>query len=891
MMEHSLPWPALLCVLDFQGHFKQVNNTWQQLLGISVQHLLTTTFTHWLHPDDFISTEEALSQLRSAQVKQITFENRWRDPSGNYRWLLWRATNSSTEQLIYVAGLESTESKQSEQRYRAIVRGLYEGILLYETNGKISLCNPSAERLLGRSASQLIGQSEWNVVTVQEDGSPLPPEFHPVAVSLRTQEVRTEVVLGVIHKDEGLIWLSANCCPLRLCDTTEYDAVVLSIVNISERKLLEDELHDKTILLSSLFELAAIGMAILDEDGRFVRVNSAYCQVYGYQPHELIGQLFTILLPPPFRKEAFLHYTDFSSEKTTHFPLWSMQHRDGRVLDNQLCESRLILPDHRQFKVTYVIPKGESKSLEQEKETTSEIFPFQLWLPLLVKYLPITVLCLDRTGHVLFAEGQHLSLLGLEKEAQSVFAAHLGLDSLIIDLERVLNGENLSKVLVHKGVTFETHYMPLFQDNDCVGALAILKDISAEQKMFKTRLKNALQELELVTPSSSSVGMMYVEAQKIVRANQPCAELLGYTPVELLKISVEKLFFSASDFQQFIRHPVSPSSPYQGLHLLRKKNGHRLQCKLTIKNTHHSQRTLWLIESVLEHTLGGTNLQAALWATSNEPLLIIDAHLLIQQTNPASSYFTGYSSDELVGQPLSFLNAGWQDEAFYHQMIDTMTQTGLWQGEVWHRHKDHTLYVCHLKIQTYDITDKIKGYLAILSNKKTSTSAFLDPLTHLPTRMVFHYSLLKTHAAAQRYDKRFAVLLIGIDDLSTMNGQYGCKIGDQLLQTIGQTLRTSVRDSDTVARYDGDMFGVNLDEISMAQDAGLVAQMILFKLTQPFTFDEHKVQGSISIGIVVYPEDGNNVDNLLELAQMAMQKARQQGGNQCYFHNPQLGSF
>jgi len=867
MMEHSPKWPALLCILNFQGHFKQVNAAWQQVLGISVQHLLTTTFTHWLHPDDFAMTQQALSQLHHAEAERVTFENRWRDPLGNYHWLLWMATVSLPEQLIYVAGLEATESKHSEQRYRAIVEGLQEGILLYE-NGTISLCNHSAEKLLGCPADQLIGQTEWPVTTLHEGGRPLPPESHPVAISLRTKEARKGTVIG-IRQEEGLIWLNTHACLLRLHDTTEYDALVLSLADISDRKFLEDELHDRVILFSSLFEMAVIGMAILDGDGRFLRVNQTYCQLYGYQPHELIGQLFTVLLPPPLRKEAFLYYTDFSSETLTH--AWSMQHHEGHLVNHQMFESKMVLPDKRPVRVIYVVPPMKSP----EDVNHSEIFPSQEWFSLLTKHLAVTLVCLDRSGHVLFAEGQHLPKLGLVS-GSSIFAAHLNLEPIIVDLEQVLNGETLNKTIVHKGITFEVHYLPFVKEDECLGAFIIFKEI--EQK---TLPKLSSSELEM------PLGMIYVEGRKIVRVNQPGAELLGYSQAELLKTPIERLLSSQPDFAHLTYHLTQQISPCHHLYSLRKKDGTSIHCKLTVKATHYPQRTLWLIEKVRDNLQGNreVSLQTALWATTNEAILVTDLHLRIQQANPASVPFTGYLTDELIGQSLLDLNAGWQDVQFYQHIINTIRQLGQWQGEVWHRQKNHALYVCDLKVHAY--SDKTSGYVAVLSNKRTSKSVFLDPLTNLPTRRVFYYNLLKTHAAAQRYDKRFAILMIGVDEMSTMNLKYGCKAGDQLLQTIGQTLRTSVRDSDTVARYDGDIFGVNLDEISKPQDAGLVAKMILFKLTQPVIFNESKVQGAVSIGIVVYPEDGNNVDALLELAQLARQRAKQRGGGQCCFHNSQ----
>jgi PAS domain S-box-containing protein len=98
--------PHLLCVLDFDNNFKQVNEAWQYNLGIAADNLLSTTFTHWIHPDDLKSTQNSLSQLHLRKSEWVTFETRWHDTNTNYHRLLWIATVSLTEQLIYAVGLE-----------------------------------------------------------------------------------------------------------------------------------------------------------------------------------------------------------------------------------------------------------------------------------------------------------------------------------------------------------------------------------------------------------------------------------------------------------------------------------------------------------------------------------------------------------------------------------------------------------------------------------------------------------------------------------------------------------------------------------------------------------------------------------------------------------------
>ncbi|MCK5522004.1 MAG: diguanylate cyclase [Thiomargarita sp.] len=283
------------------------------------------------------------------------------------------------------------------------------------------------------------------------------------------------------------------------------------------------------------------------------------------------------------------------------------------------------------------------------------------------------------------------------------------------------------------------------------------------------------------------------------------------------------------------------------------------------------------------------DLQSVIWATTSDAILVTDTRLRIVKANPTCASFMGYTSKELIGQSLHHFNSGKQNIVFYQKIKKIMEQQGHWQGCVWQRHKNQAVYTCQLKLKVYDKEAEVAHqYVAILSDKQTRNSVCFDLLTDLPTRQLFHHELHKTLAMAQRHHNFFAILLIGLDNMPLLNAKYGSVVGDQLLCVIGQHLKTSVRDSDRVARYDGDKFSVNLEEIAKPQDASLVAQIILFKLTQAFVLEKQNIASSISIGIVVYPEDATQVDSLLALAEKALQKAQQQGGNQYYFSNPVL---
>lgn len=880
-------WPALLCVLDLQHRFKQVNDRWSRL-GISSQVLLTSTFIHWIHPDDVMVCKDLLAHLQEEEVKQVTFETRWRNAKGEFVWLLWSATKVSTE-WIYVVGLEATEYRTQEQYYRAIVNNLPEGILMYDAQGKIQICNRGAEQLLGVPAYDLIGHSEWPGTMITADGEPLLAESHPVGLTLRAEKPCHEHILGLKTQDR-LTWLAINTQPLRIHEAATTDAVVVSLRDISEYQHQITELRDKLDLLATLFDSTSLGMAILNEDGRFVRVNTVYSQCYGYQPSELLGQPFTILLPPPIRKEAALCYSDFFANHTAQDERWPLQHREGQWLSLPTVESKFTLSNHQSFKVTWVIPPTVL-ALDETNATKS---PWQsAWLASLFKQIPITVLGIDREGYLTLAYGPQLGLLGLAdiQIGQSVFATTLNSADLSSDLERALTGETFSKLLTHSGVTLEAHFLTVTSGSDWLGNLVIFKDVS-ELRWLRARLKSVLQELELVTPHTF-LGIMYVENQRIIRTNSVAATLLGYSEAELLKLTLSSLFRSSNDYQYLqtqVESSLAQLTPYCSQHRFRKKNGTFIHCKLTVKSL-MAMRTLWLLEEFSELTQSGNgmNLQTALWMTSTEAILITDSNLRILQANPTCTLLTGYSVDELINLSLPQLSSGREEAQFYEKILMLMTQMGQWQGKVWLRQKNQAVSVCDLKLQIYQ-TEALPSirYVAILSHQQTSATAFSDPLTNLPTSSVFRQILFRTHAIAQRHVKYFAILLVSLDELSSINTNFGGPVGDLFLQEIAQILRTSVRDSDAVARYGGNRFSISLEEIRKPQDVILVAQMVLFKASQSIILENQTISSPVSIGIVVYPEDGTEVDRLLELALVAMQRAKQHGGGQCCFHNTDL---
>jgi diguanylate cyclase (GGDEF)-like protein/PAS domain S-box-containing protein len=163
-----------------------------------------------------------------------------------------------------------------------------------------------------------------------------------------------------------------------------------------------------------------------------------------------------------------------------------------------------------------------------------------------------------------------------------------------------------------------------------------------------------------------------------------------------------------------------------------------------------------------------------------------------------------------------------------------------------------------------------------------------DSLTGLPNRMLFNDRLSLALAQAQRNKRMVAVMLLDLDYFKNVNDTFGHNVGDQLLRAVSNRLRGIFRREDTVARVGGDEFLVLLSGIGRLKDAATVAQNILEAFHKPFSFDDHELLITTSIGVVIYPHDGVDADMLLKYADIAMYRAKDKGRNTYERYAPHL---
>ncbi len=289
------------------------------------------------------------------------------------------------------------------------------------------------------------------------------------------------------------------------------------------------------------------------------------------------------------------------------------------------------------------------------------------------------------------------------------------------------------------------------------------------------------------------------------------------------------------------------------------------------------------------------DLLAQAMAAIANAIFITDSDGKIVWVNDAFCRLSGYTAQEALGRTPALLQSGRHNRAFYAQLWRTIRAGQVWQGEIDDVRKDGSGYtVDEVITPLHDAQGTITHFVAIqhdITQRKAQIErehqlAYHDALTGLPNRAALREAQQRAISQARRKQHMLATLFIDLDGFKPVNDSLGHHIGDQLLAAVAERLRGAVRQVDTIARFGGDEFAVLVSELQSAQVAEALARKLLDALAQPFALRGRQVRISASIGIALYPGDGEDAETLLINADKAMYQAKCHGGNHYQRYDP-----
>ncbi len=283
-------------------------------------------------------------------------------------------------------------------------------------------------------------------------------------------------------------------------------------------------------------------------------------------------------------------------------------------------------------------------------------------------------------------------------------------------------------------------------------------------------------------------------------------------------------------------------------------------------------------------------LASAVLESSSQPIMVTDLSGTIVTVNPAFCRLSGYDASDLVGQPVGTLRSDRHAPHYHARIRATLEENGEWQGEIWNRRQDGSLYAVWVSITRIAVASGGSGvavafYFDITERKRDEArmvdAANHDALTGLPNRRMLEDRL----AALSRHtppSSQSAVLLIDLDGFKVVNDDHGHDAGDAILCAAARRMGRVIRETDMVARLGGDEFVVLLDGAD-GQAAARVAQDLGAQLCRPVRFLGQDLRVSASIGIAL-TQPGQSPAETLKAADQAMYAVKRGGKHGFGFH-------
>ena len=280
-------------------------------------------------------------------------------------------------------------------------------------------------------------------------------------------------------------------------------------------------------------------------------------------------------------------------------------------------------------------------------------------------------------------------------------------------------------------------------------------------------------------------------------------------------------------------------------------------------------------------------------------VIITDRDGVIRYANRAVEEITGYRVEEIIGKKPNLFKSGKHRDTFYKQLWETILSGRPFRAVFINRRKDGRLFYLDQTITPIkDREGKVIGFVATGKDitqereleERIRHLALYDPVTDLPNRANFMERLRFSLVRSKITKRTLAVLLLDIDRFKYINDTYGYQVGDAVLKNLAERLKRALRDGDTVARIGSDEFGIILYDLARKEDIIMVINKIFSKIEPPLEVNDQEVKLTVSLGISVFPDDGDEAEDLVKKAEVALAHAKESYSNSYQFFRAEMNA-
>ena len=458
-------------------------------------------------------------------------------------------------------------------------------------------------------------------------------------------------------------------------------------------------------------------------------------------------------------------------------------------------------------------------------------------------------------------------------------------------------------VVCKDGTVKEMEFKPSALDDG--STIVMLADIT-ERKRAEEAFRKSEKQFRLLVQNIPDIFSVIDTNGNIIDVNQHACEKLGYTRDELLGLNVQDIeqnFITDKHAEQWKR--IVPGVPIlvEGVQIRKDGTTFPAEIRIGMFESVGKKFFLTLTRDITERKRAEEALRESekryrqIVDNADDIIYGVDNRGQFTFINPVAARITRYSEHELIGKHyLDLVSPAYRKDTqrfyrlqlvrrrlntYYEFPIVTKDGTEVWLGQ---------------NVQLVIEGGRVAGFQAVsrdITERKRAEEtikelAYQDALTGLPNRVLFNDRFSMALARARRHQQRLGIMLLDLDHFKDINDTLGHSVGDKLLRIVGERLAGLLRTSDTIARMGGDEFLLLLTEIARLNDVMTIAQKILRVLRKPFAIDNHELMITTSIGITIFPDDGDTADSLLKNADIAMYRAKERGRDnfQCYSSIP-----